>query len=152
ESAGGWNVFALLGSPLAAGLFHRAIVQSGGDVTVTTAMGENYVDDAEPGEAKSSGEILLAVLTEDGLARDRAGAKAVLAGMSHQVVSAYLRTKTFADFNRVSDAIGFAYPQLYSLTGFPHLFRDGVVLPAEGIRGAIAAGRYNKVPVILGSN
>jgi para-nitrobenzyl esterase len=152
ESAGGWNVFALLGSPLAAGLFHRAIVQSGGDATVSTAMGENFVDDPEPGEAKSSGEILLALLTEDGLAHDRAAAKAVLAGMSHDSVAAYLRAKTFADFARVSDAIGSAYPPRYSLTGFPHLFRDGVVLPAGGIRRAIETGNYNKVPVILGTN
>ncbi len=30
ESAGGWNVLALMASPLAKGLFHGAIVQSGG--------------------------------------------------------------------------------------------------------------------------
>jgi para-nitrobenzyl esterase len=152
ESAGGWNVFALLGSPAAAGLFHRAIVQSGGDVTVTHATGENFVDDPEPGEAKSSGEILLALLVEDGVAPERAAAKAVLAGMPHDAVASYLRAKTFADLTRVSDALGFAYPLLHSLAGFPHLFRDGVVLPAEGVCGAIAAGRYNKVPIMLGSN
>jgi para-nitrobenzyl esterase len=152
ESAGGWNVFALLVSPMAAGLFHRAIVQSGGDVTVAPAMGENCVDDAMPGEAKSSGEILLALLVDDGLAEDRATAKTALAQMPDQNVASYLRGKTFADFTRVTDAIATTAPSRHSLAGFPHLFRDGTVLPSSGIRAAIEAGHYNKVPVILGSN
>jgi carboxylesterase type B len=35
ESAGGWNVGALLGSPAAAGLFHKVICQSGGAHSIT---------------------------------------------------------------------------------------------------------------------
>jgi len=42
ESAGGQNVATLLASPLAAGLFHRAIIQSGGfdSTTISDARGE----------------------------------------------------------------------------------------------------------------
>jgi para-nitrobenzyl esterase len=43
ESAGGWSVCNLLASPLAAGLFHRAIVESGGcQCSRTVAQGEEW--------------------------------------------------------------------------------------------------------------
>jgi len=44
ESAGGTNVATLLASPLAEGLFHRAIIQSGGfdSVTINEARSETY--------------------------------------------------------------------------------------------------------------
>lgn len=41
ESAGGYNVAALLASPLAEGLFHRAILQSGGFNSVSVEDAEN---------------------------------------------------------------------------------------------------------------
>lgn len=45
ESAGGQNVAALLGSPLARGLFHRAIIQSGGFDSVTLPEAEGREGD-----------------------------------------------------------------------------------------------------------
>lgn len=45
ESAGGQNVATLLGSPLAEGLFHRAIIQSGGFDSVTVAQAEGREGD-----------------------------------------------------------------------------------------------------------
>jgi len=151
ESAGGWNIFALMASPLAAGLFHRAIIQSGGDVSVTFADGENFVDDRTPGEARSSGEILLHLLMDDGTVDGRDEAKARLASMDRAAIAAYLPAKEFRAFLRFYDRIAATDSPRHSPTGFPHLFRDGVVLPAEGIRAAVAGGRYNKVPVILGT-
>ncbi len=68
QSAGGANVFSLLLAPPARGLFHRAIVESGGPGTYPTAMGENFTDDAEPGHANSSNEVLVRLLIKDGLA------------------------------------------------------------------------------------
>ena len=82
ESAGGQNVFTLLGSPLASGLFQRAIAQSGGSWGSSIAEAEHFADDAEPGDPRSSGELLLELLQRDGRATDREQAKRVLAGMS----------------------------------------------------------------------
>jgi para-nitrobenzyl esterase len=55
ESAGGNDVMALLLSPRAAGLFHRAISESGGTNSAPLARAENLVDDPTPGDGQSSG-------------------------------------------------------------------------------------------------
>jgi para-nitrobenzyl esterase len=36
--------------------------------------------------------------------------------------------------------------------GIPQFFRDGTVLPADGILSAFSRGAFNKVPIIIGSN
>ena len=59
ESAGGHNVFSLISSNLASGLFHRAISQSGSTRTTSVEDASNYVDDdINPGWPTSSKEIV----------------------------------------------------------------------------------------------
>ncbi len=59
ESAGGMNTFALLASPLARGLFHKAIVQSGITPLVTpVAEAQNFEDDTVPGLENSAREVV----------------------------------------------------------------------------------------------
>ncbi len=147
ESAGGQNVFQLLLSPVAKGLFHRAIVQSGGLTFNSNAEAENFHDAEEPGDANSSNEALLRLLVTDGRAKDRDAAKSVLAAMPSREVAQYLRRKSGFDFLA-------AYPQFLG-TGMirvPKPFRDGVVLPTEDPMLAFAGGRYHQVPVMLGTN
>ena len=97
ESAGGVNVFSLLLSPRAAGLFHGAISQSGGIRTHSMARAENPTDAPEPGHELSSSELLLRLLVRDGRAGDREGAKSERAEMSDREVAAYLRGKSAQD-------------------------------------------------------
>jgi para-nitrobenzyl esterase len=154
ESAGGWDVFALLVSPQAGGLFSRAIVQSGGDMTTPVADAENLIDDRVPGLSSSSGELLLQLLMNDG-ARTRQVAKQQVNSMGAAKTATYLRGKTFdqlmAAYRAIADRnepsgylIGFA-------RGFPSLFRDGVVIPKGGPKFAITKGVYDKVPLIIGT-
>lgn len=147
ESAGGTNVFSLLLSPAARGLFHRAIAQSGDPRLTAPAEAERFSDDAEPGHANSSNEILLRLLTKDGVARDRTAAKARLAAMSAAEVERYLRGKT--NFEILA-----AY-EPWRGTGMidmPAVFADGAVLPQEDPLQLFArAGGYNAVPVVLGT-
>src|SRR3990172_1381547 len=49
ESAGGWSVCNLLATPLAAGLFHRAVIESGGCDTTTT-LDKGFKDGEEFGK------------------------------------------------------------------------------------------------------
>jgi para-nitrobenzyl esterase len=149
ESAGGRNTFTMITSPLAQGLFHRAIVQSGGTGLVTPAEAENLTDAADPGEAYSSSEVLVRLLQTRGQAPDRATAAARLASMDAGEVAALLR--------------GLAPAELFALytgesgsreLGFldsPRLFLEETVLPEEDY-AAFAAGRYNQVPIITGTN
>jgi para-nitrobenzyl esterase len=124
ESAGGRNVLALLVSHRAAGLFHRAISQSGGTRSNTFAEAENRASDPEPGSTNSSAEIV-ARLAIDPQA---------------------LREVPAATLLRAYDSGGLG---MYDA---PQVFADGAVLPAEDAIAAIRAGDYNAVPVLLGTN
>jgi para-nitrobenzyl esterase len=147
ESAGGRDVFALLLSPRARGLFHRAVVQSGGTRTLEAHRAESFVDDPPPGHRNSSNEVLLRLLQADG-AEDRAAARARLAQKSAAEVARYLRATDVWDL-----FAAYEKEELEHLMDVPQVFRDGVVLP-EGepleqlARPAGAAG----VPVIFGTN
>lgn len=148
ESAGGMNTYTLLLAPQAKGLFHRAISQSGGLWMSTPVAAEHFTDDAEPGDAHSSNEVLLTLLRRDGAASDRATAKAKLAAMSAAEIAAYLRGKSAADLL----AAYTPFPG-NGMLDMPKVFRDGTVLPAEEPLARFAsADGWNRVPVILGTN
>jgi para-nitrobenzyl esterase len=147
ESAGGTNVFALLISPRAAGLFHRAIAQSGSGWTVPIATARNPVDATPPGHPRSSSELLYALLVQDGTVKDRAAAKAEVDEMSASAIARTLRGKTPEELLRPMAGTGFG-----GMYAWPGLIRDGVVLPDMDAREAFATGRYNAVPAIFGTN
>ena len=147
ESAGGHNVFTLLASPLARGLFHRAIVESGGSWESTPARAEHFVDDEIPGDPFSSGELLLHFLQEQGRADDRESAKAVLAEMTPDAVGEMLRGLSLADlFAAYSDGgIG--------MYRSPRVFLDGTVLPERPVAQVLDDPAHTaQVPVMLGTN
>jgi len=146
ESAGGMNTFALLLSPLAQDLFHRAISQSGMLVTSTLASAENPVDAAEPGSKNSSSELLLHLVQADGLAGSRGEAIQLLARWDSQATMDYLRAKSPQQLlEQMQDSEMGLYP-------IPNLLRDGAVLPAGDPLEQLQAGAFNRVPVILGTN
>jgi para-nitrobenzyl esterase len=71
ESAGAFDTLAMMASPLAEGLFHRAIVQSGGFETTPMAVARNTASNG--GHAFSSAEILTKLLVADGTVGRRDG-------------------------------------------------------------------------------
>ncbi|MFI5396931.1 MAG: carboxylesterase/lipase family protein [Candidatus Binatia bacterium] len=148
ESAGGTNVFTLLLSPRARGLFHRAIVESGGLHLSTVTEGENLTDAAEPGDVNSSNEVLLRLLAKDRTAADRAAALTRLAAMNDATVERYLRGKSNMDILSVYTPM-----RDLGMVDMPKVFRDGVVLPQEEPMRCLARPDcYNRVPVMLGTN
>ncbi|HEY3445625.1 MAG TPA: carboxylesterase family protein [Myxococcales bacterium] len=147
ESAGGFNVYTLLVSPLAKGLFHRAISQSGMTTTYSLSQAENFTDESEPGEFGSSKELAAAMLQRAGQAQDRAGAQAKLAAMSPAQTAAFLRERT------VQDLLLPLKTKMMGMYPSPRLLRDGAVLPLDPIMEVLAdPARGNRVPVILGTN
>ncbi|MCZ6783934.1 MAG: carboxylesterase family protein, partial [Proteobacteria bacterium] len=147
ESAGGSDVFALLQSPRAAGLFHRAISQSGS--TRGTAMAEAEELREEPDERgpHTSNELLVALRIADDRAPDRDSARAQIAELSGAEISAYLRGKTAAEI--MGPLAGSGLGGMYR---WPENLRDGFVLPSREPMESYEQGEYNRVPVIVGSN
>jgi para-nitrobenzyl esterase len=148
ESAGGMNTFALLASPLAPGLFHKAIVQSGiTPVTTPVAEAQNFADDPVPGHKNSAREVANRLLVRADRAIARPGATALQRHMPDAELAQFLRAQGAATILAQYDTAFLGLPEV------PNLLGDGVVLPTENLMSRVARGeQYNAVPVILGSN
>jgi para-nitrobenzyl esterase len=146
ESAGGRNIMGLLASPLAEGLFHRAIVQSGSIATYTRDRAENYADDPQPGARLSSGELLLSWLQATGRAQDRAAARRLADELSTEAIATFLRSLPL-------DVLFSAVAEEDGMYRAPQLLRDGHVLPRDSLLSRFeSADGWNRVPLLLGSN
>ena len=135
ESAGGVNVYSMLASPLAAGLFHRAISESG-------APFGNAFEKAD----KKAGDVLVQLIRKEGLAATEAEAQNYLDKKDDAWISSYLRSKTAAEILACYEA-----GPLGNIRDFNPVFVDGTVLPLNPF-SALRQGKYNHVPVLLGSN
>ncbi len=147
ESAGGLNVYTLLASPLSKGLFHKAIAQSPITASHTLAQARNYTDDAQPGHAVSSRELLCEWLQRDGRAADREAAKALIASMTAADIEA---------FARGLPPQALLAPVKQGALNFydsPTVVQDGYVLPAGPLAEVFSdRSRYHAVPFIVGTN
>jgi para-nitrobenzyl esterase len=147
ESAGGRNTYTLLQSPLAQGLFQRAISQSGGISSPTLAEAENLTSDAAPGHENSSNELLLRLLQKHRGAADREAARTLAAALPPAEVAAFLRERSPGEILAAyTGSLGMG------MLRFPQIFPDGAVMPADAPEQHFPAGRYNQVPVIVGTN
>ena len=122
ESAGSWSVNALVASPLARGLFHRAIGQSGGSFGPATKLKEDQP--ARP-SAEKVGEAFAKAAGADSI-------KALRAVIAEKIIETFTNNAEGRRFRTQPNV-------------------DGWVLPNE-IRDIFARGKQNDVPVILGSN
>jgi para-nitrobenzyl esterase len=147
ESAGGRNTLTLLQSPLAKGLFQRAISESGGISSPTLAEAENLTTDADPGHENSSGELLLRLLEKHRGASDREAARAMATSLPPAEVAAFLRERSPGEL-----LAGYTSSSGLGMLRFPQIFPDGTVIPVDLPEQHFAAGRYNRVPVIVGTN
>ena len=161
ESAGGFNVITMLASPLAKGLFHKAIVQSGGIDITPIAFAENYLDDSDPGSPRSAKEMVNNLLVIDSLAQEsrpltRQTAKIQQQAMSPEALANYILTKSP---DQIFEA--FAYQDPHKIesqnrisAGQPTVFGDGFVLPSNTKKSVLFSdiSKYNAVPIILGTN
>jgi para-nitrobenzyl esterase len=131
ESAGGSSVLMLLTSPLAKGLFHKAIVESGGgrDGLFPT----RFLKNAAPGGNPSAEDVGVAFAKANGITGDDAAALAALRALPAEKVVAGLNMATMMTPT-------YAGPMV-----------DGVLM-VESAETALRAGRFAKVPVIAGAN
>ena len=145
ESAGAFDTLAMMASPLAEGLFHRAIVQSGGFEPTPLAQAQNYAEDG--GHPFSSQEIVANLLIADGTASSKEEAMDYQSDMSATRLRDYLYSKPMQDFFAQFDGGGFG------MINVPDNFGDGYVLPDMTTEEIFSsADNHNMVPVILGTN
>lgn len=141
ESAGGHNVAALLGSPLATGLFHRAIIQSGGFNSVSLADAE------EPNDGFfNPSSVVVEKLNLD--ARSHEGvAKGLRDTSLADFFAAYASTEEAAEARISFDEGEKQFPDI------PIMISDGVTLPEAPLRTLFSSVEtFNTVPIITGTN
>ena len=146
ESAGGHNVLSLLASPLADGLFHKAISQSGYITSFT--LEEAYGSDQKvvPGNKLASDKVLSTYdLSGYGSIKKLFHSNPQRYGEDYQ---RYLRSIN-------GKALLETYKQISKDTydRLPILTRDGIVVHIDGVSAGLAAAKKkNNIPVIAGSN
>jgi para-nitrobenzyl esterase len=133
ESGGAFNVLSLLASPVAKGLFHRGVVESGLSFIWSTE------------EAKSQSDNLLeALLVKDRRAGDVEEAKQVIGKMQDDEIDEYLRSKSaFTIMKNIPT-------RDFGMAAWRTIFADGTVMPKEGYDIFSSEEWANEVPVIIG--
>ncbi|WP_155964961.1 carboxylesterase family protein [Streptococcus ruminantium] len=126
-SAGGRDVMATLISPLFKGKYHKAISYSGGMTLADEATSQEVFAKA-----------LAPLVVEDGKKADEVAAKDWLLSSDPEVQD-YLYSLSAA---RLAPLMGNAGIRM---SVFPHLFKDGTVIPKEGFD----TKTYNDVPLLL---
>lgn len=141
QSAGAINTYALMASPLAAGLFHKAIPLSGGISLASNLPAGSLPTLNPPATYLAQGNGLLTqLLIADGKAADASSAQAYVATQTDAQIADYLRGK---DGGTVLTTV-----LTKGLTGSGPI-PDGTVVPLNPI-ASMAAGNYHKVPVLAG--
>ncbi|MCJ0763263.1 carboxylesterase/lipase family protein [Variovorax terrae] len=142
QSAGAINTWALMASPLAAGLFHKAVPLSGG-ISLASNLAPGMLPTLNPASAylAQGNALLLNLLVADGKAADLAAAQVYAGTQTPAQIADYLRGKDAKAILAMVLAKGLS-------TSGP--IPDGTVLPADPI-AAMASGHYNKVPVLAGN-
>jgi para-nitrobenzyl esterase len=132
ESAGGGSVHMLMTSPLAKGLFAKAIVESGGGRG--NLMGDRKVSEDKP-NLPSSETLGVNLARKNGIEGDGADALAKLRALPAETVNDGLSLATMMSAGKT-----FGGPML-----------DGKIV-VEDPQSAYEAGRQAKVPFIIGAN
>ncbi len=133
ESAGGGSVMTLLTSPMAKGLFEKAIVESGGGRD--SLMGVRYLDKTSPSGLPSAEAVGEAFAKSVGIEGTGPEALAALRALPAEKVVGGLNMATMGQ-----QAATYVGPIL-----------DGVIV-TETPGQALLSGQFAKVPVMIGAN
>ena len=133
ESGGAFNVLSLLISPLAKGLFHHAIAESGLSLISSTNMAESQ-----------STDLLINLLIKDHKAKNQVEAKKVIDKLSEKEVNEFLRSKSAFKISKCIPKMDFGMAEWRTI------FTDSIVIPKEGYEIFLSGDWANKVPIIIG--
>jgi para-nitrobenzyl esterase len=137
ESAGGHNVYTLLASPLAKGLFHKAIAQSGYTISNSLENAYNFKA-ANSYITRGSWQVV-----EDLLVQQQGSSQQSYSTEQLHRLLKYVDAKDFISLYNRSNKISY----------IPLTTSDGIVLPVQGLLATLADPEYAKnIPVISGAN
>ena len=133
ESAGGHNVYSLIASKKAKGLFHKAIAMSG--YTTSISQKDAYKQNKKSSTSDYSSWEVVNNITNGNQA-----------DMSKEEIRKTLLSLSGKEFFEI-------YANRESYQELPLLTRDDIVIPAIGLREALSKNELiNNVPLIAGSN
>ena len=137
ESAGGHNVYTMLASPLAKGLFHKAIAQSG--YTISNSLENAHNDKAANSYVtKGSWQVV-----EDLLVKQQGSSQQSFSTEQLRRLLKYVDAREFIGLYSRGDKIDY----------IPLTTADGIVIPKQGLLATLADPQYAKdIPVIAGAN
>ena len=149
ESAGGFNVMALMVSPLARDLFHRAIVQSGGLILASMASAEQPSLNQRGTAAMTSREVIARLLLKEGRAPSREAALARQDEMPAHELMAWLREMP----SETLYSVMLDGPTFAGMFDAPDNIKDGFVLPILTDDEILSdPANYARVPLMTGTN
>jgi para-nitrobenzyl esterase len=141
ESAGGQNIAALVGSPLAKGLFHRAIMQSGGFDSVSLAEAE-----LANSEFFNPSSVVVEKLGFEGFDGKQTANALRLAPLADLFKTYATKEEAVNARTRYNDGTPY-FPNI------PAIISDGITLPLTPLRLLLAdRTNFNAVPMIMGTN
>jgi para-nitrobenzyl esterase len=145
ESAGAMNALTLLYSPLARGLFHKAIMQSGSLRQTPVVVAEQHTDDDR--SEFSSTETAAKILVQRRQASTREQAREAVARLSH---GQFLDLMYGASGDEL---VGTYTADIGTAIRAPQIIPDDIVIPNGSPWELIAdATRVQRLPMMIGSN
>jgi len=153
ESAGGRNVYSLIASPLANGLFHKAISQSGTVDTTLLTLAEEFDDNKlkeEVSGLRNSSKGLISLVLKDIYPDDsQVQIRARIGAYSNTELLELLRKFDAKRLMKLASDAGNA-PGYIRVA---RVLRDGYVIPKESLLDLFQdPNKYNAVPMMVGTN
>ena len=146
ESAGGHNAAAIFASPLAEGLYHKVIVQSGIMSSSSIEAAESYLPESGIAPSRSGLEVLNHILVTNKSVSNLEEAKKIQDEMTPEEI----RTVLYEQGPDVLLQSSFdARPKRGGMT---RVFPDGHVILKGGIEEAFNNSSLRRVPIISGTN
>ncbi|KJS30580.1 MAG: hypothetical protein VR64_15280 [Desulfatitalea sp. BRH_c12] len=161
QSAGAVNVFALMASPQAEGLFHKAVPISGGATSVPSAAAPLPSMNSKEKHEMYSNTLLYALVIDSGLATDAATSKAYVDSKTAAEIATFMRGKSATDIIKtaftprpegMAATDNSAAVAANGIVGTPASapIPEGTVIPVDVI-DTFKNGTFNNVPVLVGN-
>ena len=146
ESAGGHNAAAIFASPLAEGLYHKVIVQSGIMSSSSIEAAESYLPESGIAPSRSGLEVFNHILVANNSAVDLEEAKKMQNQMSEDEIRSVLYKQD------PSVLLESSYNARPKRGGMTRVFPDGHVILKGGIEESFNNSTLTRVPIISGTN